>query len=71
MQIQGTAFARLRQHAIVHQQSIPAILYKVRDQECLLVASISSIQWAGRGHEQNFVQILEKAPDNGEREVGG
>ena len=71
VQIQGLVFARLGQRAIVHQQSVPAILNGVRDQACLLVALVSSIKWVGRGHKQNFAQVLEKALENNEREVGG
>ena len=71
MQIRGLAFARLGQRTTVHQQSIPEILYRVRHKECLLVALVSSIQQAGRGHELNFARVIEKALDNGKREVGG
>ena len=71
VQIRGLAFSHLGQRAIVHQQSVAAILYKVRDQECLLVASVSSIQWVDQGYKQNFARVLEKVLDNGEREVGG
>ena len=71
VQIWGPTFALLEQWATIHQQSIPAILYGVWDEECLLLPSVSSIQWAGPGHEQNFAQVLEKVLDKGEREVGG
>ena len=57
--------------ATIHYQSVPAIMYGARDQEILLITLVSSIQWVGQGHEQNFARVLEKTLDNGEREVGG
>ena len=64
---QNTPF---RDKLVVHQQGVSTILYRVRDQECLFITSVSPIKWACRGYEQNTARVLEKTLNHSKRKMG-